>query len=421
MKKNTGRCILLYLVLVLSNVFTSTAQPLMKDVLLEELMKQKSPVFDSILRHRKDWNVQILYSEIERGKKGKVKFTDHAFNTDTAQYYYPASTVKLPVAILALQKLNELNIPGLDKYTTMTTGSSGYRQTEVTNDPTAPDGRPTVAHYIKKILLVSDNDAYNRLYEFLGQEYINQSLHNMGYTGVQIIHRLEISMTEEENRNTNPVRFTDSTGKVLYDQPAVRSALRHAVRNTKMGKGFYRGGQLIMEPFDFSGKNRFALADLHQVVRSIIFPEAVPAKQRFNLTSDDLQFLQRYMSMLPGESVSPVYDTASAWDTYVKFLYYGAEKGTFEPGVRVFNKPGDAYGFLIDGAYVVDYENEREFLLSAVIHCNADGIYNDDQYEYETIGLPFMKALGRMIMEYERTKVRKQVVPFSPQKFHYTN
>ena len=67
-------------------------------------------------------------------------------------------------------------------------------QTAVYNDPTSADGRPTIAHYIKKILLVSDNDAFNRLYEFLGQEYINNTLHKMGYEDVQIIHRLEISL-----------------------------------------------------------------------------------------------------------------------------------------------------------------------------------------------------------------------------------
>ena len=46
-------------------------------------------------------------------------------------------------------------------------GFSG--QTAVYNDPTTPDGRPTIAHYMKKIFLVSDNDAFNRLYQFLGR------------------------------------------------------------------------------------------------------------------------------------------------------------------------------------------------------------------------------------------------------------
>ncbi len=56
----------------------------------------------------------------------------------------------------------------------MITEAEDENQTRVYNDPTTEDGRPTVAHYIKKILLVSDNDAFNRLYEFLGQEYIQQ-------------------------------------------------------------------------------------------------------------------------------------------------------------------------------------------------------------------------------------------------------
>jgi hypothetical protein len=125
------------------------------------------------------------------------------------------------------------------------------------------------------------------------------------------------------------------------------------------------------------------------------------------------------MSMMPGESISPVYDTAAYWDTYVKFMYYGSEKGKARPAVRIFNKVGDAYGFLIDGAYIVDYANKVEYLLSAVIHCNSDGIFNDDKYEYDEVGLPFMKNLGQLIHVYERTKVRKKNMPFSPQLMNY--
>ncbi|MBL7746518.1 MAG: serine hydrolase [Chitinophagaceae bacterium] len=403
------------------SVIKTAAQEKRQDQLIEHLLRAQSPFLDTILARKDELKVQILYTEIERGKKGKVKFTEHRYNVQDSNYFYPASTVKLPVAILALQKLNELNIKGLDRNTTMITGMNGDRQTEVCNDPSASDGRPTIAHYIKKILLVSDNDAYNRLYEFLGQEYINNTLHKMGYTNVQIIHRLEVNLTEEENRHTNPVQFFDSSGKLLYDKPTERSQLPYALRNTKMGKGFYRAGQLINEPFDFSKKNRFTLDELHSIVRSIIFPAAVPAKMRFNLTEADYQFLQKYMSMTPGESRSPVYPAPGYWDTYVKFIYFGAEKVKPEPHIRIFNKPGDAYGFLIDGAYVVDYENKVEFLLSAVIHCNNDSIYNDDKYEYKTVGLPFMKQLGRIIYNYERTKVRKGNTVFFPQMINYTD
>ena len=152
------------------------------DTFMYSLLAKYPQYFDSILTRIDLLNVQIIYTRIDRGKKekDKVKFTDYTFNLNPDKYFYPASTVKLPVAILALQKLNELKIAGLDRNTTMITGSDGNGQTEVMNDPSAADGRPTIAHYIKKILLVSDNDAFNRLYEFLGQEYINNNFRKMG-------------------------------------------------------------------------------------------------------------------------------------------------------------------------------------------------------------------------------------------------
>jgi hypothetical protein len=171
-----------------------------------------------------------------------------------------------------------------------------------------------------------------------------------------------------------------------------------------MGKGYYSGGKLIHSPFDFSYKNRLTLKDLHTIVQSIMFPNDVNTKQRFDLKPDDYVFLQRYMSMYPKESITPQYG-AYYNDAYVKFLLYGANDPV-NKNIRIFNKVGDAYGFLIDAAYVVDFENQIEYLLSAVIHCNSDGIYNDNRYEYESVGFPFMKHLGEVIHQYEKERKR---------------
>jgi hypothetical protein len=61
--------------------------------------------------------------------------------------------------------------------------------------------------------------------------------------------------------------------------------------------------------------------------------------------------------------------------------------------VRVFNKVGWAYGFDTDVSYVADFKNKIEFMLSATVYVNSDGILNDNKYEYETIGNPFMYAI----------------------------
>lgn len=393
-----------------TDIKTKAAFGPVNDTLLTGILARYPQYFDTVLQQKKDLNIQIIYTRIDRKNNGNPQLTHYYYNVDPARYFYPASTVKMPVALLALQKLNELKVAGLDKTTTFITESGTPEQTKVFNDATTPDGRPTIAHYIKKIFLVSDNDAYNRLYEFLGQEYINTNLHNMGYDSVQIVHRLSVPLTEAQNRTTNPVFFCDTTGRIIYRQPLVKSNMAYQKRTNLMGKGYYSGGKLVNAPFDFSAKNKLTLPDLHSMLQSVMFPETVNPKQRFNLTAEDYRFLYQHMRMYPRHSLYPSYDS-SYTDAYVKFLLYGG-KGSIDDNIYIFNKVGDAYGFLIDAAYVADVKNNIEFMLSATIHCNPDGIYNDDQYAYETIGFPFLKNLGQVIYDYEKNRERPNLPRF---------
>ena len=324
----------------------------------------------------------------------------------------------MPVAFLALQKLNELNITGLDKNTAMIT-DSGYNQNAILNEPTAADGRPTIAHYIKEVFMVSNNEANNRLYEFVGQEYINKELEKKSYKSAQILHRLGVSLSDIENRKTNAILFTDKNSKPLYTQAMQYSNLEYIKRNDFLGKGFYKNNMLKNEPFDFSAKNRLYLDDMNKMLLSVYFPEKFSAKQRFNLKEDDYNFIYKYMSQMPTESTFPHYDSTEYYDAYCKFLLYGSEKTKMPSNIRIFNKVGNAYGFLTDVAYIVDFENNIEFALSATIYVNKDEIFNDDKYEYETIGFPFMKNLGKTIYDYELTRERKNKPDLSKFKLTY--
>lgn len=391
------------------------------DEFLETLLKSYPQYFDDIVKNPKDKNVQIIYTQINRGANGVANLQNHYFNVNAGNYFYPASTVKLPIVLLALQKLNELKYNGINRNTTMLTETAFSGQSAIFNDPTTIDGKPTIAHYIKKILLVSDNDAYNRLYEFLGQEYINNEMKKKGYADVQILHRLNIFLTEDENRNTNPVKFYDDSGKVLYSLAQQKSNLKYTARKDSLGKGYYAGGKLVKSPMDFSKKNRIGLEDLHKILISLLMPDKVNAAERFNITEDDRLFVLKYMSQYPSESFYPPYaaDTVNYWPTYCKFLFYGAQKIKPVEDIRIFNKVGDAYGHIIDVAYIADFKNKIEFFVSAIMYCNSDGILNDDKYDYESVGMPFMKNLGKVIYDYELKRNYKIRPNLSPLLFAY--
>jgi hypothetical protein len=387
------------------------------DSLLMAILHDNPAWFDTLVLNNRTWRIQVIYTEINRKPNNQPLFINHYFNVNPSLYFYPASTVKMPTAVLALQKLHELKVKGLDRQTMMITDSAYSRQDPVYNDPSTPDGRPTIEQYVRKIFLVSDNDAFNRLYEFLGQEYINNTLHAMGYDSSQVIHRLNISRTEDENRHTNPIKFYDNNSTLVYEQPLVSSQLVYQRRHTLMGTGYYSGDKLVEQPFDFSKKNRFLLQDLHSILQSIIFPEAVPSRKRFNITREDYDLIYRYMSMKPQESDFPSYDTSYP-GAYSKLLLYGGQ-GDMDSSIRIFNKEGDAYGFLTDISYVVDFSNHIEYFLSATISCNSDGIYNDDHYDYDNVGYPFMKHLGEAIYRYELKRKREVVPDLSKFKINY--
>lgn len=87
--------------------------------------------------------------------------------------------------------------------------------------------------------------------------------------------------------------------------------------------------------------------------------------------------------------------------------------------MRVFNKTGWSYGFLTDVAYIVDFKNKIEFMLSGNIYVNSDGILNDDKYEYEETGYPFFKEMGNIIYQYELKRARKYTPDLKDFQFNY--
>jgi hypothetical protein len=125
--------------------------------------------------------------------------------------------------------------------------------------------------------------------------------------------------------------------------------------------------------------------------------------------------------MFPRESKYPKYDPAEYWDSYVKFFMFGDKKYSLTGEIRIFNKVGEAYGYLIDNAYVVDFNNNIEFLLSANIYVNEDQIFNDDKYEYDQIGFPFLSNLGAVIYNYELKRERKNLPNLSKLRLDYSS
>jgi hypothetical protein len=401
---------LFFLIFISLICFSIEAQK--KANFLEELLKEDtSQAIYKVLYNPSPYRLQIYYTQIDRDQRNNITFKNY-FYGDSSSYFYPASLVKLPVAALALEKLQSLNNDSLNRYTKLKTFVKC-----TSNDSQAEFS--TIENDIIQMLVMSDNHAFNRLYEFLGQDYINKRLREMGYGNARIIQRFT-SCEGSEHRRTGPFQFLDSNDRVIYEEGILISKvqLSSSFKSPKVGKAYYEGRKLIKKPRDFKYSNSISLAELQKIIISIIYPESLPKLKRFLLEEDDLFFLRKCMSILPRETGVPEWqDSLVYYDSFRKFLLFGDKPERINEDIRIFNKVGLAYGFISDCAYIVDYKNNIEFFLSAVIYVNEDEILNDSRYEYSSTGFPFIAQLGRVIYEYE-LKNRKQK-NFTQKKIDY--
>jgi hypothetical protein len=395
------------------------AQSKTDSFLVNILRNANHPAINKVINDPQTYRVQIIYTQINRDEHNKPSFKNYYFNFDPELYFNPASTVKMPLAFLSLEKLNKLKVKGVNKYTIIQFDSSYAGQRTMYKDSTSANGFPSIAHFIKRAFLISENDPYNRMYQFVGQQNINRILHDKGYSDVRITRQF-MGFTQDQNRHTNAIRFIKEDGTVLYYQPAAYNTDSFDFSRTiKLGKGYLnRNDSLINEPLDFTIHNNLSLLDLQQMLQSVLFPKSVPKKQRFDLKKEDYQFLYQYLSQYPSETPYPKYDTAHFYDSYVKFFFHDSTH-QMPKHIRVFNKVGWAYGFSTDISYVVDFKNNVEFMLATTVYTNSDGILNDNKYEYETVALPYTYQLGQAIYQYELKRPRLYKHNLSAFKINY--
>ncbi|MDD2674338.1 MAG: serine hydrolase [Flavobacterium sp.] len=367
-------------ILFISIVFFLVGCSTLKKNILEETLSSKNESIKRVMDNPTQFELQIIYTQIIRNQHNEVKFKDYTYNLNAKNYFYPASTIKFPIAILALEKLNTIQNTSMNSEFSIEGKSDKNKFTEE----------------ISKIFAVSDNDASNNLLEFIGFDYLNKSMHSKGLKPFRISHRL--STPDSGNPITKSVTLYNDDNSILT-LPSVLSKKDNKplrLNKIKKGIGYMNDEKLVQIPFDFSKKNYYPLETLHNTLKRIVFPEAFKKRERFNLTKKDREFILFSMQNLPKNAG---YDPTKYYDGYCKFFMFGDLKEPIPENIKIYNKVGDAYGTLIDCAYIVDIKNQIEFMISATILVNKDQVFNDNIYDYDEVGLPFLGELGRQLYD----------------------
>ena len=372
---------------------------------LTPILHRHSQQFDAVLTNASERRVQILISEVVNDRHGAPRLRRFGYRVG-AEYFYPASSIKLGAAVAALQVLEQLQAEHQ-------TGDLLESPLEIaplfpgdapqTNDVTnLRTGRITVGHENRKLALVSDNQAFNRLFDLVGHERLNRNMHELGLRSVVINHRLSESRNIPEPLASAEVQvYPEGHAPITVPARVSPLALTNSASGLLIGNAYLKAGTTVNAPMDFSRRNGISLVDLQDLLIKLVRPDIELGTPPLKLASAHRTHLIAAMTEYPRESSNPLYSEKNYPDHYSKYLLPGVRRvlpgRTRGERVESTGKNGRAYGFSVENSYVRNPQNGRSVFVTAVIYTNADGILNDDKYEYETVADPFLADLGELV------------------------
>ena len=372
------------LLAVFSSLLSCNSNPI-------ELVLKSDPYLKEIIKDKEDYEIQVMLTKVNHDNT-KIDFQNYQYQHDENQYFYPASTIKLPIVVLTLKKINELRSKGSDitlKSKIILNNVDNYSNFKL------QDSITSFQNLIADIFLVSDNSASNILIDFIGYNYFNDEMQNAGFDRTYLNHKF------------NPDPYVNSTWQISDLDNNIISSINDNQKIIKAddktngldkGERRYFNGEILDESLNFSEKNRFSITDMHNLIKYIFYPEIFDKANTFNLNVEDYDFIRYWMSRFTYEDIGEKFiGDENFFETYNKFFIHGDEQSVSNEQIRVYNKIGQAYGTSIDNGLIKNYQNDVEFILTSTIYTNKNKVINDNLYEYDDIAEPFLAKLSRAI------------------------
>jgi len=354
---------------------------------MDQLLAGGGPTVKAVIATPSLYRFQVLYSVITPGAKPTLE--RHSYRAD-AEYFFPASSMKVPITLAAYDRLGVLRSKGKPGLT---------RDAALRIHPVSGGGEPfstTLARETWRALIVSDNTSANRLLGFVGHREVHETLWSLGLASARL-HAGFATGGDIDPAEVSPRIEVALEGGGTEDLAARRSTLllpATTATGLAIGEASIVDGRRVPGPLSFADKNAMRLRDLQDTLVRIMRPELVPASAGDTASKEDLASVRQALGTLPSESGLAGYDRNVVADyTLIPFLR-GIERVRARGKFQIFSKVGQAYGFLIGNAYIVDKETGKAFFLTAAIYANPDEVMNDDLYAYDTISFPALADVG---------------------------
>lgn len=369
------------------------------DGLLSELLHTAGPQSRRVLAGIDEFELQVLWTRCVRTADGGWRISrQHALGVQPRRWFAAASFVKLPLMALLLEQLCARGL--IDQIDALrVTVDAGPACAPL--PAAAADGWPLL-RLLRAMCVVSDNLAYNALYELLGSDAIHRRLTELGYTDCRVAARLGCGDADRPGKLA--ARVVDAAGKLVWDSPrnASEQPQLFPFGRALKGRAWVEGGKQTAGPHDFSDSNFMPLPDVHRMMLELASGQPLGDRPAFALCPKARALLAQIMALTPRTCPDPVYPPDQFADDHAKWLIPLDGAGRVPAELSIASKNAQSYGYIGDSAFIVDRSRDLAFGLTAFVFVDRDGVLNDGDYAYADIGRPFLRELGAAVLAHER-------------------
>lgn len=384
--------------------FCTYAQELDLKMDLMKFIKGKDSLVDAVLSQPERYHFQFIYTQVQGSGEQPVL---HTADFSSNYYFYPASVVKLPTTLVALEKLAADSIP-TDAFLAVKNhqkcGSTKY--IELTQNR-----KISFQEMINHLMVVSNNDYYNAFYHYATPKGLNDSLLNHGISSTKI-YKSFTGCSFPNNLYCNPVQISFPNNKQIFNQPSSRleeaeMMNRYVYDSTKLfGLKHEYKRKIVDGPYDFNYNIEYPLTDIHATLSRLMFPELYSTQEQWKISEHDRLNLLAAMAAFPSSLKGKFSKDKKRYpNNLYKYIVLGDNNPDYQD-VVTYSKIGLSYGFVTETAFVHDISHNIRYLLSVNLYVNNNKTVNDGVYEYKETARPFLAKFGQLLLEYEKSKKR---------------
>ncbi len=378
-------------------IFKVNGAPIYGQELNWDSLLRSTPALEKIFLKSDASQLEIILEVITKDERKSICYQ---YPNKPNQYFYPASIVKLPTAIFACERVNQMDSI-INIHTPLEMIAKGKCQRDLKWDEFNAINKPTLAGLIRKSLTISDNQAYSRLYEWVGPEYYIHRFNELSMPNAVVRKKFDGCSTEQ-CRCVSEFRFFDDN-HLVHVEPArcYEGAFKQPKFEMKVGDRHWSNGKVVNAPMDFSHNNCIELQNIHDLLKALYFPQI--SQLNLYISEEQRNWIIASMQKSPHELSEVWKNNTSLHQHYYNFFVYGHKPANHQDDIVITNIVGLALGFTIESAVIEDHDG-NQIILTAKLYTNQSDVAGSGEYNYEKIAFPFMRDLGKACLEWSRIR-----------------